>query len=103
MPTIFLTKNGSKKKIKVEKNISLLEIAFNENLDIEGSCGGEMACSTCHILIDPKWHSKLLPPCVNEKEMLELLPDFSKYSRLGCQIVITKNLDGLHFSIPKEN
>ena len=59
MPTIFLTENGSKKKIKVENNLTLLEIAFNKNLDIEGSCGGEMACSTCHILIDPNWHPKL--------------------------------------------
>ena len=69
MPTIFLTENGSKKKIKVENNLTLLEIAFNKNLDIEGSCGGEMACSTCHILIDPNWHPKLIPPCINEKEI----------------------------------
>ena len=103
MIRIFLVANSSKKEIKVDKDLSLLQIAFNENLDIEGSCGGEMACSTCHILVAPEWHSKLLPPCINEREMLELLPNYSKYSRLGCQVVITKELDGFHFSLPEEN
>ena len=103
MPKIFLIKDKNKKKIKVEEEITILDIAFREKLDIEGSCGGEMACSTCHIIIDSIWYSKLLPPCMNEKEMLKLLPNYDKNSRLGCQILITKNLDGLHFRIPKGN
>ena len=103
MTKIFFIDKGEKKEISVNENKTILEIARIDNIDIEGSCEGSMACSTCHIIVDNNWYSKLKPPCVNEKEMLILLPNYQKNSRLGCQVIITKNLDGFIYRIPKEN
>ena len=86
-------------KILVKEGLSILEIARIENLDIEGSCEGSLACSTCHVLIEENRIKKLSPAKEEEKEMLGLLPD-TKNSRLGCQIKINKNLDGIIISIP---
>ena len=60
-----------------------------------------LACSTCHILIEEKWFNKLIPANEEEKELLGLLPDLKKHSRLGCQIKLTKNLDGIEIILPK--
>ena len=91
------------KEIVVHEKQNILEISRKENIDIEGACEGSMACSTCHIIVDNKWYGKLKPPCINETEMLELLPNYQKNSRLGCQVIITKKLDGFIYKIPKEN
>ena len=91
------------KEIVVHEKQNILEISRKENIDIEGACEGSMACSTCHIIVDNKWNGKLKPPCINETEMLELLPNYQKNSRLGCQVIITKKLDGFIYKIPKEN
>ncbi len=103
MPKIFFIDKGKMKEIIVNENKTILEIARKENLEIEGSCEGSMACSTCHIIVDNEWYSKLKPPCINEREMLELLPNYQKNSRLGCQVTITNYLDGFIYKIPKEN
>ena len=100
---VYLLKKNKKKKISVcNKSTTILDLARRENLNIEGSCDGSMACSTCHVLIEKEWFVKLPPPCLDEKEMLTLLPNYNSNSRLGCQILITKKLDGLSFSIPED-
>ena len=80
---------------------SLDDLSKIENIAIEGSCDGSMACSTCHVIIHKDWLTKIPAPCIDEKEMLSLLPNFTKNSRLGCQIVITEKLEGLQFSLPR--
>ena len=99
LEVIFKFKNSCKKFL-VKEGLSILEIARIENLDIEGSCEGSLACSTCHVWIEEKWIKKLSPANEEEKEMLGLLPDTKKNSRLGCQIKINKNLDGIIITIP---
>ena len=89
------------KTFKIESNKTILDLSRIENIAIEGSCDGSMACSTCHVIIHKDWVAKLPPPCIDEKEMLSLLPDYTENSRLGCQIVITDKLEGLTFSLPK--
>ncbi len=101
MLNIIFKINKKIKRLKVQEGSTILEIARNENLKIEGSCEGSMACSTCHVMIEPKWYKKLQPPAMEETEMLELLPNFSKYSRLGCQIKITKKLNGITINLPE--
>ena len=99
LEVIFKFKKSCKKFL-VKEGLSILEIARIENLDIEGSCEGSLACSTCHVLIEEKWIKKLSPANEEEKEMLGLLLDTKKNSRLGCQIKINKNLDGIIITIP---
>ena len=103
MPKIFFIDEEETKEVLIKGKKNILEISRKENLNIEGACEGSMACSTCHIIVDNKWYSKLKPPCINEVEMLALLPNYQKNSRLGCQVVITKKLDGFICKIPKEN
>ena len=101
MPSVIFKTSNKIKRVKVKENASILEVARNENIEIEGSCEGSMACSTCHVIVPSKWYKKLEPPALEELEMLELLPNYNKYSRLGCQIKITKNLNGITINLPE--
>ena len=103
MLNIYIIKKAKRTEFLADENITILDLARKNKIDIEGSCDGSMACSTCHIKIEKKWHDKLPPPCIDEKEMLILLDNYSDKSRLGCQIKLTKNLDGLEFTVPEEN
>ena len=61
-----------------------------------------MACSTCHVIIDKSWYQKLDEVSEDEEDMLDLAFGLTRTSRLGCQIVITEEMDGLVVSLPKE-
>ena len=78
MPNVIFKISNKIKKVKVKENSSILEVARSENIEIEGSCEGSMACSTCHVIIACKWYEKLDPPELEELEMLELLPNYNK-------------------------
>ena len=101
MLTVVFKYNNSLKKFLVEEGSTILDIARKKNIDIEGSCEGSLACSTCHIFVEEKWLDKIVPAKNEEKEMLGLLPDLKKNSRLGCQVTLTKSLDGIEIIIPK--
>jgi 2Fe-2S ferredoxin len=81
--------------------LSVLEIAHKHGVDIEGACEGSLACSTCHVIVDPDWFGKLTPPTEDEEDMLDLAFDLQETSRLGCQIIMTEALDGLVVKLPK--
>ena len=102
LTVIFKLKNRLK-KLSVEEGTSILDVARKQDIEIEGSCEGSLACSTCHVFIDEKWINKLSPANEDEKEMLGLLPDIKKNSRLGCQVTLTKNLDGIVITIPNND
>ena len=101
MVNVIFSDQSVEKTFNIESNKTILDLSRIENIAIEGSCNGSMACSTCHVIIHKDWLAKLPPPCIDEKEMLSLLPDYTESSRLGCQIVITEKLEGLQFSLPK--
>jgi 2Fe-2S ferredoxin len=61
-----------------------------------------MACSTCHVIVDPTDYGRLPPPSEDEADMLDLAFDLTPTSRLGCQIVVTEALDGLTVSLPRD-
>ncbi len=102
LTVIFKLKNRLK-KLSVEEGTSILDVARKQDIEIEGSCEGSLACSTCHVFIDENWINKLSPANEDEKEMLGLLPDIKKNSRLGCQVILTKNLDGIVITIPNND
>ncbi len=80
--------------------LSVLEIAHKHDVDIEGACEGSLACSTCHVIVDPAWFPKLAKPTEDEEDMLDLAFGLEQTSRLGCQIVMTEALDGLVVTLP---
>ena len=77
-----------------------MEIARDNDLGIEGTCGGSISCCTCHVIIDAEWYKKVGPPNPDEEDMLDLAVDLQPTSRLGCQIEVNENLDGLVVTIP---
>jgi ferredoxin len=98
---IFIEK-GEKKEFEVAIGSSVLEIAHNNNINLEGACEGSLACSTCHIIVDKDFYDKLNPPSEDEEDMLDLAFGLTPTSRLGCQILMTKELDGLTITVPDE-
>jgi 2Fe-2S ferredoxin len=96
----FIERNGLPREVNAPLGLSILEVAHKHDVDIEGACEGSLACSTCHVIVDPAWFGKLTPPTEDEEDMLDLAFGLEQTSRLGCQIVITEALDGLVVRLP---
>jgi len=103
MPRVtFITADGALRVIEARAGQTLLDIAWANDIDIEGACGGSMACSTCHVIVDPAFYGRLPPPSEEEEDLLDLAWGLTPTSRLGCQVVLTDALDGLVVSLPAE-
>jgi 2Fe-2S ferredoxin len=101
MPKLtFIERNGQPKEVEAPNGLSVLEVAHKYGVDIEGACEGSLACSTCHVIVDPAWAAKLAKPTEDEEDMLDLAFGLEKTSRLGCQIVMSDALDGLIVRLP---
>ena len=96
----FIQRNGSRKEVDAQIGLSVLEIAHRNDVDIEGACEGSLACSTCHVIIEPDWYELLKDATEDEEDMLDLAFGLTKTSRLGCQIVMSDELDGLTVRLP---
>lgn len=97
---IFIERGGRRREVDAPLGLSLLEIAHQNDIDIEGACEGSLACSTCHVIIDPEWYDLLKEASEDEEDMLDLAFGLTATSRLGCQIIITEELDGLIVHLP---
>ena len=97
---IFVERNGNRREVDAPLGASVLEVARRHDIDIEGACEGSLACSTCHVIVDPEWYELLKEASEDEEDMLDLAFNLTKTSRLGCQIVITEELDGLTVRLP---
>ena len=99
---VFIEPDGTRKEVDAPLGLSVLEIAHRNDIDIEGACEGSLACSTCHVIVDPTWFERLEEPSEDEEDMLDLAFGLTPTSRLGCQIIITEELDGLTVTLPAE-
>jgi len=97
---IFYKEKGTRTEIEVQPGQTLLEVAREHDIDIEGTCEGNLACATCHLIIDKDWFSKLPKATEDEADMLDLVNGLTLNSRLGCQIKVTDDLDGLIVFLP---
>ncbi|KAL2197727.1 2Fe-2S ferredoxin-type domain-containing protein [Corynascus similis CBS 632.67] len=97
----FIDKEGVEHKFAVSKGDNLLDIAQANDLEMEGACGGSCACSTCHVIVmDQEYYDKMPEPDDDENDMLDLAFGLQETSRLGCQVVMTPELDGLRVKLP---
>jgi ferredoxin len=81
---------------------SMLEVAHRNDIELEGACEGSLACSTCHVIIDDQAVYDALPePDDDENDMLDLAFGLTETSRLGCQVIAAKELDGMTLSLPR--
>jgi ferredoxin, 2Fe-2S len=97
----FILRDGSRREVEAPIGLSVLEIAHRNDIDIEGACEGSLACSTCHVIVDPEWYELLKDATEDEEDMLDLAFGLTQTSRLGCQIIMTEELDGLTVRLPQ--
>lgn len=97
---VFIERNGNRKEIAAADGATVLQVAQANGIDMEGACEGSLACSTCHVIVDEAWVKKLPQATDAEEDMLDLTYGVTRASRLGCQIVLTKDLDGLTLRLP---
>lgn len=96
----FILPDGEKKEVEAPVGLSVLEVAHKNDISLEGACEGSLACSTCHVVVDDEFFDVLDEPSEDEEDMLDLAFGLTHTSRLGCQIKITDDLDGLVVTIP---
>lgn len=96
----FITPNDERIEVDAPLGLSVLEIAHRNKIDLEGACEGSLACSTCHVIVEPEWYDLLNVATEDEEDMLDLAFGLTHTSRLGCQIIITEELDGLIVRLP---
>jgi ferredoxin, 2Fe-2S len=97
---VFIERDGSRREVDAPLGLSVLEIAHRNDIDLEGACEGSLACSTCHVVVDPEWYELLKEATEDEEDMLDLAFGLTATSRLGCQIIMTEELDGLTVRLP---
>jgi len=101
MPKItFIDTEGTRRDVDAPVGLSVLEIAHKNDIDLEGACEGSLACSTCHVIIEQEWYDLLADASEDEEDMLDLAFGLTKTSRLGCQIIMSEELDGLTLKLP---
>lgn len=85
-----------------EAGDDLLRVGQAAGLPLEGTCEGQMACSTCHVIVADDWFARLPEAREAEEDMLDFAAGVRRTSRLACQIELTAELDGLEVSVPGE-
>ena len=99
----FVTARGSVVSAEAAPGDNLLRVAQAAGLPLEGTCEGQMACSTCHVVVAPEWFDRLDAASEEEEDMLDLAAGVARTSRLSCQIDLSENLDGLSVTIPADS
>jgi 2Fe-2S ferredoxin len=98
---IYVLPDGGERAVEAREGESLMQVAVQAGIDaIEGECGGEMSCATCHVWIGDECATKLKRASQDELDLLEADDNFSDESRLGCQIKFSSDLDGIIAKIP---
>jgi ferredoxin len=100
----FISSDGqSVREMAAAVGDCLLAVGQGDGQPLEGTCEGQMACSTCHVIVDADWFPKLPRAREEEEDMLDLATGATRTSRLACQIMLTEALNGLTVRIPPES
>lgn len=98
---VFITPMGRQHEVEAASGVSLMAIGREHDL-IEGACDGSIACATCHVILATQDFARLEPATPEEEDMLDFAPGLQPTSRLGCQVVLSDDLDGLIVRLPEE-
>jgi len=99
----FIDRDGDLVKVQGEVGKSIMDTAHQNGIDLEGACEGSMACSTCHVFVEESFFDQLPEPEEEEEDMLDLAYDLRDNSRLGCQVILTEDLEGITVTIPSQH
>ena len=103
MPVInFVKPDGSTQSVDAKDGQSLMEIGRDANVGVEGTCGGSLSCATCHVIFDEDGFAKVGGASDDEMDMLDLAFNVEPTSRLGCQIKVSAELDGITVRVPED-
>ena len=99
---MYFTYTKSKEMIEVlaREGESLLDVAHNNGIDLEGACESSLACSTCHVILSPIIYESLGDPCEEEEDLLDLAYGLTHTSRLGCQVKVTRDMQDMTVKLP---
>ena len=100
MKIVFINGSGDSQEVDASVGASVLDVAHRNGFGLEGACEGSMACCTCHVIVDEAWFGKLREASEEEEGVLDMDSKVAPTSRLGCQITLTEDLDGLVVSLP---
>ncbi|EMP24986.1 Adrenodoxin-like protein [Chelonia mydas] len=98
---VFIDRSGRRIPVQGRVGEDVLRLAQRHDIELEGACEASLACSTCHVYVSQELVDKLPVPDEREEDMLDLAPQLQENSRLGCQIILTKELEGVEFTLPK--
>ncbi len=96
----FIERDGTRREVEAPDGLSVMEVAHLHGVELEGACEGSLACATCHVIVEPQWFEKLDEASENEEDMLDMAFGVTATSRLGCQIRMSDELDGLVVKLP---
>jgi ferredoxin len=97
----FISADGATmREVEAQAGERLLDIAQADGQPLEGTCEGQMACSTCHIIVAAEDFAKLPPASEEEEDLLDLAANVTRYSRLACQIQLEKEWETLTVRMP---
>lgn len=100
----FVSADGMEShEVEAAEGARLLEVAQNDGQPLEGTCEGQISCSTCHVIVAAEDFDRLPPASEEEEDMLDLAVGATRTSRLACQILLTADLDGLTVRMPPEH
>ena len=97
---VFVSSDGKRLEVQGKIGETVLDLAHEHGINLEGACEGSMACSTCHVIVDDTYFSLLDCASEDEEDILDLASGLTATSRLGCQIVVSERLDGLILYVP---
>ena len=102
MPAVtFIEKDGKSRRVDAKLGTSLLDVALTNGIDIEGACEGCLSCTTCHVIVEEEFFDLLPAATEEEEDMLDLAAGLTATSRLGCQIKVSEEIDGLVVRLPE--
>ncbi|KAM6972042.1 ferredoxin-2, mitochondrial [Aplochiton taeniatus] len=98
---VYIDRSGQRLPVKAKVGDNVLYLAHKHGIELEGACEASLACSTCHVYVSGNHVDKLPEPDEREDDMLDMAPLLQENSRLGCQIVLTSELEGMEVTLPK--
>lgn len=101
VPFSFVNRDGSKTLVNGEYGKTVLEVAHENEVELEGACEGSLACSTCHVILPQKVFDNLGEPSEREEDLLDLAPGLTDTSRLGCQVRVCEKIENAEVKLPK--
>lgn len=101
MNVTYIDKDGKEFKVRGKVGDNALYLAHRYEIEMEGACEASLACTTCHCYVLDDFFDKLSPAEEKEEDLLDMAPFLKENSRLGCQIILNKDLDGIRLQLPK--